>query len=297
MSSEREKGGDKRMRFFSLSSLCRFSEVSHIHICSLSFSYDAHQVTQAFILEHNFTYCFSHSLFDSLSFFLLLNCIIFRHLIQLFLLRDTLQWCIVCAMIIVFLLFLYIHAGHSQIPIKTPNLMHNCSFLNNLYLSNAAVSDQFQFNNSTSIKLIASYTFQPASFTLSTFEFGLIYQFSTSNYLVPFPVVFDCAPIVQSCQLKTMKSSAMASRGSEPIRVQLTSFNYTSPSTKSQFNQMGLYLKQGRYQLSNCTLSNGKQMTDPNTVFHIQIQYEKSVGKFKKSLIVNEENESNLYVD
>ncbi|CAF3413433.1 unnamed protein product [Rotaria sp. Silwood1] len=181
-------------------------------------------------------------------------------------------------MVIVFLLFLYIHTAHCQIITKTPNLLYNCSFLNNIYLSNAAVSDQFQFNTYTSIKLTANYAFISSSLLLSTFELGLIYQFSTSTYLVPFPVILDCASIVHSCQLKTMTGTTIISRDSESIRVQLTSFNYTSITRKVQFNQMGLYLKQGRYQLSNCSLNNGQQMTDPKTIFYIQIQYEKSVG-------------------
>ncbi len=79
----------------------------------------------------------------------------------------------------------------------------------------------------------------------------------------------------------------MTSRDSEPIRVQLTSLNYTKTTTSVEFNQMSLFLKQGRYQLSNCSLNNDQQITDPQTIFHIQIQYEKSVGKSKeKNLII-----------
>ncbi|CAF3753537.1 unnamed protein product [Rotaria socialis] len=182
-------------------------------------------------------------------------------------------------MVIVFLLFLYIHVGNCQITTaKTPNWLHNCSFLNDIYLSNAAVSDQFQFNNYTSISLTANFAFTPSSFSLSSFEFGLIYRFPTSNYLVPFPVIFDCASIVHSCQLKTITGTTTALRDSEPIRVQLTPFNYMSTITRTPFNQMGLYLKQGRYEISNCSLNNGQQTTDPKTIFNIQIQYEKPVG-------------------
>jgi hypothetical protein len=180
-------------------------------------------------------------------------------------------------MFIVFLLFLYIHTAYCQTTTTTlsPNFVYNCSFLNNIYSSNAAVSDQFIFTNRTSIILTASYAFLSSSI----FELGLIYQFSTSNYLIPFPVIFNCASIVRSCQLKTMAGTTMISRDSEPIRVSLTPFNYTSTSV--QFNQMGLYLKQGQYQLSNCTLNNGQQITDPESIFYIQILYEKSVGKFE----------------
>jgi len=172
-------------------------------------------------------------------------------------------------MIIVFLLFLYIYTVHCQIT--TPNIVYNCSFLSQTYLSNSAVYDQIHFNNNTSINLIASYSFLSSSF--SSFQLGLIYQFSTSNYLVPFPIIFNCANIVHSCQLKTITGTTIISRYSEPINVQLTSFNYT------KFNQMGLYLKQGRYQLSNCLLNNQQQITDSQTIFNIEIQYEKSVGK------------------
>jgi hypothetical protein len=176
-------------------------------------------------------------------------------------------------MIIVFLLFLDIHLGYGQIP--KPNIISNCSFLNQIYSSNSAVSDQIQFPNQTSIFLTASYSFLSSS---STFELGLIYQFSTLNYLVPFPVIFNCASIVRSCQLKTITSTRITTRDSEPIFVQLTAFNYTT-RTSIPLNQMGLYLKQGRYQLSNCSLNTGEQITDPQTIFDIQIQYEKSLGK------------------
>jgi hypothetical protein len=168
-------------------------------------------------------------------------------------------------MIIVFYFFLYIYTVHCQI---LPNIISNCSFLNKTYLSNIAVSDQIQFNNNTSIILTASYSFLSSSF--SPFQLGLIYQFSSSNFLVPFPIIFNCAERVQSCQLKTITG---ISQDSEPIHVRLTSFNFTT------ITSMGLYLKQGRYQLSNCSLNNGQQITDPQTTFYIQIQYEKSVGK------------------
>ena len=47
-------------------------------------------------------------------------------------------------------------------------------------------------------------------------------------------------------------------------------------------NTMGLYLKQGRYQLSNCSLNSGDESSDAQMIFDIQIQYEKSVGKDMK---------------
>ena len=189
---------------------------------------------------------------------------------------DTPRWCVVCAMVIVLLLLLLlllgIQTGSCQ---SSGSVLTDCSFANQTYLANAALLNQFQFTNRTSIVLRASYAFAP----LSTFELGLIYQFSTSNYLLPFPIVFDCASLVRSCQLKTMTGTTGPSRNSEPIRVQLTRFNYSNVRTASPFNQMGLYLKQGRYQLSNCTLNDGHETTDPQTIFHLNIQYEKSVGK------------------
>ena len=169
-------------------------------------------------------------------------------------------------MIIVLMVFFHIYTIHCQI-ITLPTILSNCSFYDQIYLQNSAVFDQIQFINSTSIILTANYAFLPS---VSSFELGLIYQFSQSNFLVPFPIIFTCATLIHSCQLTTITS-----RDFEPIRVQLTSFNYTKSST----SQMGLYLKQGRYQLSNCSLNHGQQMTDPKTVFSIQIQYEKPVGK------------------
>ncbi|CAF1252799.1 unnamed protein product [Rotaria sordida] len=183
-------------------------------------------------------------------------------------------------MFIVLLLLLDIYTAHCQTTTTTttptPNRIYGCSFLNNTYSTNSAVSNQFQFPNHTSIILTASYTFLLSSLSISTFELGLIYPFSTLTYLVPFPVLFNCASIVRSCQLQTMAGTASISRDSEPIRVQLTQFNYTS--TSIPLNQMGLYLKQGRYKLSNCSLNDGEYITEPNTIFNIQIQYEKSVG-------------------
>jgi hypothetical protein len=158
--------------------------------------------------------------------------------------------------------------------ISTANIISNCSFFQQTYLTNSAVYNQVQFPNQISIILKANYAFLSSS---TPFELGLIYQFSSSNYLVPFPIRFNCAPVVRSCQLKTMTGTTLTSRDSESIHVQLTSFNFTT--TTIQFNSMGLYLKQGRYQLSNCSLNNGQQMTDPKTIFNIQVEYEKSVGK------------------
>ncbi len=76
-----------------------------------------------------------------------------------------------------------------------------------------------------------------------------------------------------------MAGTTSTSRDSEAINVQLTPFNYTS--TSIPLNQMGFYLKQGQYQLSSCLLNDGSSITDNQTVFNIQIQYEKSVGKFR----------------
>jgi hypothetical protein len=176
----------------------------------------------------------------------------------------------VYAMLIVFLILFYIQT-------TTANFIYNCSFLNNTYSTNAAVSNQFTFINQTSIVLIAEYAFVSSPLSISTFDLGLIYPFSSSDYFVPFPILLNCASIVRSCQLKIMAGSTLTSRDSEPINVPLTQFNYTSTSIQS--NQMGLYLIQGQYQLSNCSLNNGQDITDNQTIFNIQIVYEKSVGK------------------
>lgn len=182
-------------------------------------------------------------------------------------------------MFIVFLIFLYIHTIHCQITTtitSSRNSIYNCAFLNSTYSTNAAVSNQFQFINQTSIILTAEYAFSSLPLNISSFEFGLIYPFSTSTptYLVPFPIIFNCASIVRSCQLNIMAGTTTTSRDGEPINVPLTQFNYTST-----LNQMGLYLKEGQYQLSNCLLNDGQDITDNQTIFNIQIQYEKSVGK------------------
>jgi hypothetical protein len=124
--------------------------------------------------------------------------------------------------------------------------------------------------------LTASYAFLSPPLTISTFQIGLIYPFDTTHYLVPFPVAFNCASTVLNCQVQTIAGTT--ARYSEPISVPLTTFNYTS-SSSTQFSQSGLYLNEGQYQLSNCTLDNGQSITDPNTQFIIQIQYEKPVGK------------------
>lgn len=185
-------------------------------------------------------------------------------------------------MVIVFpllLLLLLPRPLSTQLATATPTLVDNCSFSSNTYLSNAAVADQFELLNRTSISLTASYAFASAS----TFELGLIYPFSSTNYLVPFPIIFDCASVVRSCQLKTVTGTTLATRDSEPIRVQLTAFNYSQPAAAAtRFSQMSLYLKQGRYQLSNCSLDDEQHMTDPRTIFHLNIQYEKPVGKNAK---------------
>ncbi|CAF0738098.1 unnamed protein product [Adineta ricciae] len=177
----------------------------------------------------------------------------------------------------VFLLFLYIQTINSQLTTtSTPTFLYGCSFVNRTYLASAAVANQFQFVNSSSVKLIASYSFLSSTASISTFEVGLIYPFSTSTYLVPFPIILDCGSIVSSCQLQTVAGSTLTSRYSEPIVVPLTPFNYSSSSIS--LNQMGLYLRQGQYQLSNCSINNGQYMTDPQTIFNIEIDYEKPVG-------------------
>lgn len=193
------------------------------------------------------------------------------------------QWCMVYAMFIVFLLFLYIHTAYCQTTttITSQNFIYNCSFSIDIYSTNEAVLNQFQFLNQTSVILTADYAFLSYLLNISTFEIGLIYPFSPTDYFVPFPIILNCASIVRSCQLKFMASTTLTSGDAEPINVPLTPFNYTS--TSIQYNQMGLYLKEGQYQLSSCLLNDGQSITDNQTTFNIQIQYEKPVGR----LIVN----------
>ena len=179
-------------------------------------------------------------------------------------------------MFLVLLLYLAVPTTHCQLTHRQAHFLANCSFANRTYSTASAVFQQFQFPNQTSVTLSASYAFVSSALAVSTFDIGLIYPFSSANYLVPFPIVFDCASMVRSCQLKPVAGTTVSTRDSEPIRVQLTPFNYSS--TSLSFNQMGLYLRQGRYQLSNCTLNDGSDVTDPRTVFNIAIQYEKSIG-------------------
>lgn len=166
-------------------------------------------------------------------------------------------------MFIVFWIYLFIFLRTIQ-----SNQISNCSFLSSIYRTNSAVSNQIEFLNQTSIRLFAHHAFLSS---VSSLEFGLIYQYSQSNYLVPFPLLLSCTNTIYSCQLTTMTT-----RDFEPIHVQLTALNFT------RFNHtMGLYLKQGRYQLSNCSINNNnnqQDFTDLKTIFYIDIQYEKPVG-------------------
>ena len=176
---------------------------------------------------------------------------------------------VVDAMFIVFLLFFSIELTF------TINITSNCFFDQQYYSSSVAIRNQIESLNQTSILLRAAFNYPPSSQSPSTFQLGLIYTFSDSYTLVPFPVVFNCTNIVQSCQLKTIAGTTTVSRDSEPIRISLTPFNYTGSNTI----QMGLYLRQGRYQLSNCTSNNGTNITDSGQIFTIDIQYERSIGR------------------
>lgn len=158
-------------------------------------------------------------------------------------------------------------------------LRSNCSFFQEIYFSHSTVAKQILFINSTSIVLTANHAFLSTGH-LTNFELGLIYQFPGGDHLVPFPVIFNCATMVRTCQLKTISTTTITSHESEPINVQLTPLNLTT-RTSNVLKTMGLYLKQGRYQLSNCSLnSHGNEWTDMQTSFDIQIHYEKSVGKY-----------------
>ena len=85
-----------------------------------------------------------------------------------------------------------------------------------------------------------------------------------------------------------MAGSTSISRISEAINVRLTEFNYTS--TNIPQNQRGLYLRPGEYQLSNCLLNDGQEITDNQTIFSIQILYEKPVGECVH-LLIHEQRE------
>jgi len=182
----------------------------------------------------------------------------------------------VYAMLIMFVLFLYIQTTHCQSTIT------NCTFFNQFYSNYSTVNNQFQFPNQTSIILTAQYDLFSTVGNLSRFQLGLIYRFpSIATDLVPFPIVFTCSPNVVSCQLETMAGTTSVTRLGEPITVNLINVNYTSVN----IDQKSLYLRQGQYQLSRCLLDNGQLITDNQTIFSIQIQYEKPVGRWFVFLI------------
>lgn len=174
----------------------------------------------------------------------------------------------VYAMLIMFVLFLYIQTSYCQTTIT------NCTFINQFYSNYSAVRNQFQFPNQTSVILTSSYGFFSPTNSQTTFEIGLIYQFPSIADLVPFPIVLTCSSNIISCQLETMAGTTSITRLGEPITVNLININYTSINS----SRKGLYLRQGQYQLSRCLLDNGQSITDNQTIFNIQIQYEKSVG-------------------
>ena len=174
-----------------------------------------------------------------------------------------------------FLLVLDIHSIDCQTT-TSPNFFDNCSFLSSTYISNSAVTNQFLLLNRTSIVLTAYYAFISPSTTISTYDLGLIYPFATTNYLVPFPLLFNCTSMmIQSCLLQRLAGSGtLMARDGEPINVPTSSINYTFA-----LNQRGFYLREGQYQLSQCSLDNGQIIADNQTRFSIQIRYEKSQGK------------------
>lgn len=173
------------------------------------------------------------------------------------------------------ILFIYLIFSEFSSLFYCQSISSNCSFVQEFYYSHSSVSEQIHFINQTSIHLTAHHAFL-STIQRSILQFGLIYQFPSSDYLVPFPILFTCATMVQTCQLKMIPTSTIPSRHSEAINVQLTPLNFTS---NRMMNIMGLYLKQGRYQLSHCSFNNGELITDPQMMFDIHIQYEKSIGK------------------
>lgn len=184
---------------------------------------------------------------------------------------------VVNAMFILFLIFFFIDLTF------TISTTSNCSFHQEFYLSSSTVSRQVEYFNQTSIRLQAAYAYPNSTSPTSSFQFGLIYRFSTTFDLVPFPIVFNCTKTIYSCQLQTIAGTTTITRDSESIPTLLTPLNY---STSSQ-SQMGLYLKQGRYQLSNCLIDNANNITtDLSQIFTIDIIYEKFVGKSFACLIM-----------
>ena len=177
------------------------------------------------------------------------------------------------------LLILLLHLLLLCPPMDTFVLLSNCSFNADLYQRRAAVQNQFQIFNRTSLSLFASYAFQSLD---NRFQLGLIYPYGSNDYLLPFPLMLDCASDVQSCQLKSISNP---SSNAEWIRVQLNSINYTDARTNQLWNQRSFFLKQGRYQLSNCSMNNGEFVTDPRTIFSLDIQNEKSQGEFVSSIV------------
>ena len=155
----------------------------------------------------------------------------------------------------------------------TFDLLSNCSFNTDLYYRRSAVQNQFQFINRTSLTLFASYAFQSLDIG---FQLGLIYPYGSNEYLLPFPLMLNCASDVQSCQLKSINNP---SSNAEWIRVQLNNINYTDDRTNQLWNQRSFFLRQGRYQLSNCSMNNGQFITDSQTILSLEIHYEKSQGE------------------
>lgn len=154
----------------------------------------------------------------------------------------------------------------------------DCSFLSTIYHRQSAVENQFRLINESSIQLSASFSFL-SSKSFSHFELGLIYQYPSTDFFVPFPVDFNCSTNVDSCQIKSMTNTHLSNNNAESIRVTLTSINYRTARTNYFWQKTGLFLRQGRYQLSNCTEKNGRSITDPRTIFFIEIQYEKPIGE------------------
>lgn len=196
---------------------------------------------------------------------------------------DTARWWMVDAMFFSFVFVILI----VQAKFSFPSIINDCSFSRDIYSSNSAFNGQFSFLNQTYIVLRAPFAFNSPNQNSTAFQLGSVYQFRNANFLIPFPIILNCSQRVRRCQLKTIAVTNFVIRDSEPIPASLNPFNYTNGTMSSTttttmnsiFTQMGLYLKQGRYQLNNCTLNDGFDQTDPLQIFSIDIQYEKSIGK------------------
>ncbi|CAF1266685.1 unnamed protein product [Didymodactylos carnosus] len=130
--------------------------------------------------------------------------------------------------------------------------------------------------NTTALLVASYYTGSSFSSTQDVKQLGLIYSFN-KNYFVPFPIMLTCSDTKQAqyCQYNTVYvNSRHITTRSEPISVSLTRLNYANIGSV-----YSLYLPQGRFQLTNCSLGQNLS-TDETFLLDIEIKYEQFVGNF-----------------